>query len=752
MRREVIVNAAHTTQVKAAAIAAGPSIITGGAGVAEIGALLQQVLRKAITELLDEAGKLAPRAAGTFVTLMAHSPEAGRGSDVVPRLSDRNLQVVVPLEQFHSADPEHLRSLADTQGALPLPYRLRAEAGDDLTSLYLAKTDPTLIPADVPVRHAVWDAEHSLYRITQDGFPAAVLELTLPTDDDNPAPFDRGMPDSMVWAPDRPTVQALPTGATLDFDDMIAVMPPGSSVPHLYLAGTSRYREPGVVSGAGQDLAAGLREQVQQAGSSPIPASIADQLRWNTYPTETDLRTDLWRTLAREQPLVGSLDEVNLRRMQKGYAPVAPREQWVGEQRTLDFDYVQAPRQRGDGFNLDNLRIAKPGTAAHPRPAPLPFVPWSDSQHEVSKSFAAAVAQKIEALKAQRAEQERARLQAQQLAEQLEDRLAFEQWRKAASTFNGELTALAQGPLLLAPAGEIELLENGRQLLANAFTHALGELQQAPANGTTLAMATFASATAHPEAGDDQQLAFSTPLSRLLSTSTAELERLAEAGLGVAMPARIGSWAYGQTTQLAAVSTPTASDMSEVRIRRATLNPLTGMFNAQTDDLPPRYITWTPAVPPGGDGLGIPARPIIPTAISVYSGSPTVPVLPEVETLPAADVDIDDYIFLPDSETGAEPLYWAFTYVRGTYHPPPGTLEAFPAAKRVKPKSKVQNGGKERRRWKDDKGQIFEWDYMHGTVEMYSRRGVHLGEFNAVTGSEIPKKDSKNKPPKRIEL
>ena len=39
-----------------------------------------------------------------------------------------------------------------------------------------------------------------------------------------------------------------------------------------------------------------------------------------------------------------------------------------------------------------------------------------------------------------------------------------------------------------------------------------------------------------------------------------------------------------------------------------------------------------------------------------------------------------------------------------------------------------------RKRWKDEEGNIYEWDSQHGAVEKYNRRGVHLGEFDATTG------------------
>ena len=64
------------------------------------------------------------------------------------------------------------------------------------------------------------------------------------------------------------------------------------------------------------------------------------------------------------------------------------------------------------------------------------------------------------------------------------------------------------------------------------------------------------------------------------------------------------------------------------------------------------------------------------------------------------------------------------------YIPAPERLPAFPDAERTEPKGR-------RRRWINDKGQIFEWDYQHGTVEMYDHRGRHLGELDPDTGRRL---------------
>jgi hypothetical protein len=69
----------------------------------------------------------------------------------------------------------------------------------------------------------------------------------------------------------------------------------------------------------------------------------------------------------------------------------------------------------------------------------------------------------------------------------------------------------------------------------------------------------------------------------------------------------------------------------------------------------------------------------------------------------------------------------------------PERLAAFPSADRVKPKTPFSGGL--RARWKDQAGRIYEWDYRHGTVEVYSPKGRHLGEFD-------PRSGVRTKPPR----
>jgi hypothetical protein len=77
--------------------------------------------------------------------------------------------------------------------------------------------------------------------------------------------------------------------------------------------------------------------------------------------------------------------------------------------------------------------------------------------------------------------------------------------------------------------------------------------------------------------------------------------------------------------------------------------------------------------------------------------------------------------------------------------PPPRTLPGFPGATRA-PTKTPRPGGGERARWEDDEW-IYEWDYQHGTVERYDRRGRHTGEFDHETGRQIGPRD----PARRVE-
>lgn len=150
-------------------------------------------------------------------------------------------------------------------------------------------------------------------------------------------------------------------------------------------------------------------------------------------------------------------------------------------------------------------------------------------------------------------------------------------------------------------------------------------------------------------------------------------------------------------------------------------------------------LIWTPAASPDGV-MGIPALEGAPQLPPVWVYPPNEQAN-KILVNPVHPPDYQDaIIWFPSA--GMEPIYISLS-VPGDhrYHPAPKGLSAFPDARRAKQKASVQGGGGKRHRWVDSSGRIYEWDSLHGAVEMYDKRGKHLGEFDPETGEQT-------KPPK----
>ncbi|BAS68022.1 colicin E3/pyocin S6 family cytotoxin [Bathymodiolus septemdierum thioautotrophic gill symbiont] len=75
----------------------------------------------------------------------------------------------------------------------------------------------------------------------------------------------------------------------------------------------------------------------------------------------------------------------------------------------------------------------------------------------------------------------------------------------------------------------------------------------------------------------------------------------------------------------------------------------------------------------------------------------------------------------------------------------PEDITGIPNLKSSPSKTSAQGGGKLRKRYKDKKGNIYEWDYRHGTLEKYNKRGKHLGEYDPNTGKQLKSADKTRK-------
>ncbi|WP_448109056.1 S-type pyocin domain-containing protein [Pseudomonas azerbaijanoccidentalis] len=146
-------------------------------------------------------------------------------------------------------------------------------------------------------------------------------------------------------------------------------------------------------------------------------------------------------------------------------------------------------------------------------------------------------------------------------------------------------------------------------------------------------------------------------------------------------------------------------------------------------------LIWIPAED-GSDILGIPKLEAAPQAPHIWVYPPTK----QADTIivnPVYPPEYKDFILVFPVGSGVRPVYIVVSQMGDhSYYDHPKTLPAFPDAVRAKSKSSVQGGGRKRARWVDHKGRIYEWDYKSNAVEKYDKLGIHLGEYNHITGEQ----------------
>jgi hypothetical protein len=154
-------------------------------------------------------------------------------------------------------------------------------------------------------------------------------------------------------------------------------------------------------------------------------------------------------------------------------------------------------------------------------------------------------------------------------------------------------------------------------------------------------------------------------------------------------------------------------------------------------------LIWTPAVD-GSDILGIPALEAAPQAPHIWVYPPTK-AADSIIVNPVYPPEYKDFILVFPAGSGVRPVYVVVS-ASHSYHPKPDTFPAFPDAKWAPPKTRMKGGGL-RPRWKDRAGTIYEWDFQHGALEKYNKRGKHLGEYDHTSGVQTKPAD----PTRRIE-
>lgn len=183
------------------------------------------------------------------------------------------------------------------------------------------------------------------------------------------------------------------------------------------------------------------------------------------------------------------------------------------------------------------------------------------------------------------------------------------------------------------------------------------------------------------------------------------------------------------------VRTVKAERVGNDRVMEAHLNGLTILWTPNKGEGPIPPLIYPEHLGKQLDNILVhPIAPDTASQIEIYPGS--------------EDITTDDFILTFPANSGMRAMYVVYSTqlpLGHNYHSAPKRLEAFPEARATKRKTSVSGGGGMRKRWKDAKGNIYEWDSEHGAVEKYDKRGNHLGEFDHLTGIQTKSAESKRR-------
>lgn len=354
---------AHTFSVP---LATGATFLTQTGSLVAEGAtrLIEAAVQKAVSEL--SLTSLVPRPTTVLIFAAVYSPTLGNG-ELTPEQRRRLFQsVAVPVQTLGLSDEQALRSIADSGGSVEMPYRLKTEPVADGTAVIVVATGNE-IGNQVPVINAVLDPQTANYTAQVPGSPARHLQFTA----DTPATQTATSHARVAVLP--PLTQNLPAGADLRIQDCIICLP--GSAP-MYLSFSPPPMGSGIVTGTGQTASIDWWKHSTGPTGAAIPIQIGDQLRGREITSFRAFDEALWRTLGEYPAVIGQLDEVNKKRIEKGFAPYAPKSTWVGERREFELRFQENAEAGANPFNLDRINIATP-QSANGRRGVLPSIqPW----------------------------------------------------------------------------------------------------------------------------------------------------------------------------------------------------------------------------------------------------------------------------------------------------------------------------------------------------------------------------------------
>jgi hypothetical protein len=343
-----------------AATLVAPTFMTAVAGSAALFDQALPALRKALANAVKAlAGSAvgAAQGAGAFVTLMTYSAQLGNG--------DLHA-VAVPLGEIDSDAEALLDAAARRKTAVRVKARMGWTATPAGTQLLLAAADDAVVPANVRVRQAKWNAKKGAYTFTTDSTSPVTLLWTPLVSPENsstasiPAAIEEVSYKGQVIVPKRTEVSPLPAIDDVHFSDYIIEFPLDSGIKRIYIMLKDRRDIPGVASGKGEAVSGQWLGSKPYGEGSPIPLQIAAVLAGRKFATFKKFREAFWIAIANDSVLSAQFTKRNVQLMEEGFAPFSQGKEHVGKNGKYQIHHIDEVANGGAVYDIDNLRIVTP--------------------------------------------------------------------------------------------------------------------------------------------------------------------------------------------------------------------------------------------------------------------------------------------------------------------------------------------------------------------------------------------------------
>jgi len=155
-------------------------------------------------------------------------------------------------------------------------------------------------------------------------------------------------------------IEILP-GEDITAEDCILVFPAETGLKSLYVVFSKPARlMPGVVTGAGEDVAGIWLAGAGTGIGVPIPTRIADRLRGQEFSSFDKFREAFWEEVANDPDLAGQFVQGNIERMRDGLSPKVRRQDRAGDRTSYELHHMEHIANDGAVYDIDNLRVNTP--------------------------------------------------------------------------------------------------------------------------------------------------------------------------------------------------------------------------------------------------------------------------------------------------------------------------------------------------------------------------------------------------------